>query len=377
MALFSGLKIGSFLPIVVGLVLACHVVMLVEGGRSIASRLSKEEDLELERQLNILNKPPIKTMHTRRGDIYDCVEFHKQPAFDHPLLKNRSILDKHEVAPRTPHKTLLMSQIEECPTGTVPIRRTTKEDLIRAKYLSSPSNGAPGYEYRAGVTLQSEGKNFVGASGIANVWHPKVNPDQSSGAEVTLLAGPAGQTNEIRFGWTANPQLYGDDLSSTYAYWTSDGGHTTGCYNTMCPGFVQVDQKYTPAMILSNISVVGGQQFGLNSNITQCERETGKWWLILEGKINIGYWPQELFPLFASAPSIYLWGGRVKSGEGGIPEMGSGNLPNRFLTTPNDDIGIPDGRVQFTVDCKESYNSIWDNEHTVLHYGGPGGITCA
>ncbi|KAI3894338.1 hypothetical protein MKW92_011360, partial [Papaver armeniacum] len=32
----------------------------------------------------------------------------------------------------------LLSRIEGCPKGTVPIRRTTKEDLIRAKSLSSP-----------------------------------------------------------------------------------------------------------------------------------------------------------------------------------------------------------------------------------------------
>ncbi|KAI3882958.1 hypothetical protein MKW92_037604, partial [Papaver armeniacum] len=63
MASFSGLKIGSFLPFFVGLVLAYHVVILVEGGRDFASRLSEEEDLELERKLKTLNKPPIKTMH--------------------------------------------------------------------------------------------------------------------------------------------------------------------------------------------------------------------------------------------------------------------------------------------------------------------------
>ncbi|KAM3343877.1 hypothetical protein P3S68_025967 [Capsicum galapagoense] len=103
--------------------------------------LSEAEDLELERQLKPLNKPAIKTIKERYGEIYDCVDFYKQPAFDHPLLKNH---DFHlEMKPTLPN--LLgdgtSSNINRpfniglkgggCPTGTVPIRRTTKDDLIR------------------------------------------------------------------------------------------------------------------------------------------------------------------------------------------------------------------------------------------------------
>ncbi|KAG5110624.1 hypothetical protein JHK82_039847 [Glycine max] len=46
-----------------------------------------QEDLELERQLELLNKPPIKSIHTNFGYIVDCIDINKQPAFDHPLLK--------------------------------------------------------------------------------------------------------------------------------------------------------------------------------------------------------------------------------------------------------------------------------------------------
>ncbi|XP_077223833.1 protein neprosin-like isoform X2 [Tasmannia lanceolata] len=56
----------------------------VEGGRN----LTREEDLELEKQLKLLNKPAIMSIETEDGDIFDCVDFYKQPAFDHPLLKN-------------------------------------------------------------------------------------------------------------------------------------------------------------------------------------------------------------------------------------------------------------------------------------------------
>ena len=34
-------------------------------------------------------------MQTKYGEIYDCVDFYKQLAFDHPLLKNHTF--HHEV----------------------------------------------------------------------------------------------------------------------------------------------------------------------------------------------------------------------------------------------------------------------------------------
>ncbi|KAF4388776.1 hypothetical protein G4B88_019053 [Cannabis sativa] len=50
--------------------------------------LSRDEILEIENQLERLNKSSIKAIKTQFGDIYDCVNFYEQPAFDHPLLKN-------------------------------------------------------------------------------------------------------------------------------------------------------------------------------------------------------------------------------------------------------------------------------------------------
>ncbi|KAK7853109.1 hypothetical protein CFP56_036865 [Quercus suber] len=41
---------------------------------------------EINRKLKLLKKPTIKN-----GDIIDCVDIYKQPAFDHPALKNHKI----------------------------------------------------------------------------------------------------------------------------------------------------------------------------------------------------------------------------------------------------------------------------------------------
>ncbi|MCL7046749.1 hypothetical protein MKW94_016808 [Papaver nudicaule] len=391
MASFSGLKIGSFLPLTVGLILAFHVVILVEGRRDIAIGLSEEDELEIDRQLNILNKEPVKTMHTIWGDIYDCIEFHKQPAFDHPLLKNRVIPKKDEITASTRPHNAQMSQTQGCPKGTVPIRRTTKEDLIRAKYLSSSSNDA-GVSYRAGIKIQIPDPNtrFYGAKGTTNLWNPKVNDEQWSGAEMDLRASNNTEVvNQIRFGWMVNPRLYGDHVTRTFMYWTDDGGATTGCYDYLCPGFVQVDPKYTPLFYYNQTSIVGGEQIELWSSIYL--QQSGDWWLNLlidDEQYQIGYWPKELFRLLNSGAEFIYWGGRATIDSKQIaPEMASGKQlddssnHNGYIAglkyTDKDKIPwTPEQKIPLKVDCKgKGYDATWDSENAVLTYGGPGGCS--
>ncbi|RZC90797.1 hypothetical protein C5167_028629 [Papaver somniferum] len=354
---------------------------------SARSILAEAEDSELERQLKILNKPSIKTLHAPWGDIYDCVEFHKQPAFDHPLLKNHKFLGRDETASTKPHNTL-MSLGDGCPKGTVPIRRTTKEDLIRAKSFSASttSSHAPGEEHRAGITLQVVGETFNGASGTLNAWNPTVNPDQFSSAELALKGGPQEQTSAVKFGWIVSPELYGNNKTRTFAYWTGDGGHKTGCYNTRCRGFVQVDRAHPPDMTFAETSHFPGSQVVITVEIS-LERETGKWWLILHpGPIKIGYWPRKLFPLFNPGAQYVYWGGRVKSGkDGSIPPMGGGVGPGGF-SNANGVIGdlqyydknshvLKPEKIEYTIDCKQ-YDSHYDNGHHAVYFGGPGGGIC-
>src|ERR1044072_269701 len=94
---------------------------IADGMKSIS-----QEYLDLERQLKLINKPPIKSIEvyhalhiccicffliylislhglinyfsnfgliqqTKFGYIVDCIDINKQPAFDHPLLKNHKL----------------------------------------------------------------------------------------------------------------------------------------------------------------------------------------------------------------------------------------------------------------------------------------------
>ncbi|OMO84782.1 hypothetical protein COLO4_21841 [Corchorus olitorius] len=56
-----------------------------------ASKFSVKKNLELERQLEVLNKYAIKTFQAKDGDTIDCIDINKQPALDHPLLKNHKV----------------------------------------------------------------------------------------------------------------------------------------------------------------------------------------------------------------------------------------------------------------------------------------------
>ncbi|RZC56106.1 hypothetical protein C5167_014968 [Papaver somniferum] len=354
---------------------------------------SEEEDLDLEAQLNSLNKPPVKTIQTSWGDLYDCIEFHKQPAFDHPLLKKYKHSMREEMIVSKKSDTMPMSGVDGCPKGTVPIRRTSKEDLIRAKSLSvssplSSSNPRPGVEYRAGVTYLKMGEAFNGARGIVSVWNPKVNQDQFSSAEMALKSGPQEQTSAIKFGWTVNPQLYGDNMTRTFAYWTGDGGHKTGCYNTLCKGFVQVHQTYTPVMFFQNTSQVRKPPVAFTVEISR-EPGTGKWWLMIEKDIKIGYWAKDLFPLFRPGVEYIYWGGRVKSGKDGVsPAMTSGINLNRFQETTGffDALKLKDKNdhnlepvrkhLEDTIDCPKFYGAKYWADNNIVLFSGRGGGTC-
>nr|XP_010326960.1 uncharacterized protein LOC104649445 [Solanum lycopersicum] len=164
------------------------------------TKLSKQEDtLELEKQLKVLNKPPIKTIKTKYGDIYDCVDFYKQPAFDHPLLKNHnyhpqmkpsySMIESVSTISTSNYKLSKIRLSDEgCPVGTVPIRRITKEDLIRHK-LMPPSED---------VMFNNLLNRFA-------ILHTEDSPDNKFGGA-------------------------GD-------------GKNSGCFNLLCPGFVLLNTQ--------------------------------------------------------------------------------------------------------------------------------------
>ncbi|KAM7528636.1 hypothetical protein LguiB_032046 [Lonicera macranthoides] len=50
-----------------------------------------QAEAEVQKHLNRLNKPAIKSIQSPDGDIIDCVHISHQPALDHPFLKDHKI----------------------------------------------------------------------------------------------------------------------------------------------------------------------------------------------------------------------------------------------------------------------------------------------
>ncbi|PKU67836.1 hypothetical protein MA16_Dca018344 [Dendrobium catenatum] len=80
------------------------------------------------------------------GDVIDCVPSHLQLAFDHPRLKGEKLPD----LPERPKGNGVSGEVEvevevqrwrssgeECPEGTIAVRRTMEKDILRASSIRS------------------------------------------------------------------------------------------------------------------------------------------------------------------------------------------------------------------------------------------------
>ncbi|TXG66761.1 hypothetical protein EZV62_008036 [Acer yangbiense] len=85
--------------------------------------------------------------------------------------------------------------------------------------------------------------------------------NQISMSQIWIENGPPAELNSIQVGWAVHPLIYGDNRTRATAYWTADGSQKTGCYNTICPGFVQVHPQYHLGQAYWATSVIGGEQY--------------------------------------------------------------------------------------------------------------------
>ncbi|KAF9614661.1 hypothetical protein IFM89_019789 [Coptis chinensis] len=377
-----------------------------EGNRS----LTWFEGLELEEQLKILNKQFVKSVQVEAGHVFDCIEINKQPALDHPLLKDHKIQMKPTILPDpngvldkassdTGSRTTLKSI--NCPKGTVPIRRTRKEDLIRAKALVeerftdiSADIPRPGQHLAIVRSKLDNGEfeQFHGTEALMNVIRPGVTEDgQSSSSLIWVERGTiaVGDVDQVIAGWTVDPVLYGDDKTHFVTFWnTMAGGRNTGgCFNLLCPGFVQVDHNYPVDQVFSNVSVYDGAQ--LERKVSIYQDHSNNWWVELES-IKIGYWPNKILPRLYVGADHVGWGGLTRVSKDGIlsPPMGFGNLPDgvyrrsgyfQYIKVFNalHEPVQPYGKIDTFVETRSCYQikneGFTRDKGYAFTYGGPGG----
>ncbi|KAG7956575.1 hypothetical protein I3843_11G130800, partial [Carya illinoinensis] len=345
------------------------------------------------------------SFQTEYGDIVDCVDIYKQLAFDHPLLKNHTIqYDCMQMKPETipyeasradVHSNDVPNNIS-CLHGSVPIR-STKEDLLMENHLKSlgmnyknwyTSSIDIGGHHSAALTFSSP--NYGGKSRI-NVWNPAVMADQFSLARMCIVNGHAEETNSIQAGWGVNQFLYVNN-SRLYTFWTADGYQKTGCFNVLCPGFVQVSSEITLGLPLIPISTYEGPQYDMLISLYQ-DQTTGNWWFMFQDKY-VGYWPKAIFTSLAEGGDFISWGGQVYSPmKEGSPEMGSGHFPEEGYgkSAYINQIKVVDREINGFVDPSESATKIYADKpycynaiHNVLkdnewghhvYFGGHGNCT--
>ncbi|KAF8031564.1 hypothetical protein BT93_D0703 [Corymbia citriodora subsp. variegata] len=275
------------------------------------------------------------------GEVIDCVDIFKQPAFDHPLLKN------HTMKPSLIRKPNGAGHVDgalsrawwnygECPDGTIPIlrpRNHTKHHAVPlTPHVKRPNSGGKsiipprGHEY-AEVSLI--GGNYKGARAKINLWNPIVMYPEASFSQTWVTAGSI-VLNSVEARWMVDKFLGTGNYLVSFIYWTSDGYQNTGCYNLQCPGFMQTNKRFALGTQLSPVSTYGGKQYEISINITK-DDFTGGWWLHF-GNTEIGCWPKEIFTSLKGPANQISWGGEIlnlkRNGIHTSTQMGSGHFPS-------------------------------------------------
>ncbi|KAJ9681474.1 hypothetical protein PVL29_020373 [Vitis rotundifolia] len=362
--------------------------------------ISKEEDMELEKQLKILNKPAVKTIRTDSDQIFDCVDIHKQPSLDHPLLKNHKVQmtfdDFSESMKDRPLKGKGLSGFGVgCPIGTVPIRRVEKEDLIRAKAFSKlhmktyAKNSHPLADtpIHLSAKLAANDKPIYGVASILNVYKPTlISPDQVSGSIIYLSTGFGDDSKSVvSVGWAVMPPVYRDNFTHLFAYWTADNGKTTGCYDILCPGFVQQSPDFALGRTFPG-SNYRGSQIGINVLVSK-DSKSGDWYVRVNGA-SVGYWPKELFKGAFEVAKEVNWGGEIFSPRQPCPPMGSGHFDGegiggacyisgmQYQTAAGGNFVDIDPALKAFVDSPQCYKASmpsYESTGYTFLFGGPGG----
>ncbi|MED6197966.1 hypothetical protein PIB30_061765 [Stylosanthes scabra] len=354
--------------------------------------------------LSKINKPPLKTIQSPDGDLIDCVLSHQQPAFDHPTLKGQKPLDP----PERPkgygqnnesfffHQLWTHSGTQSCPQGTIPIRRTTEQDILRSssirRFGRKPrpvrrDSTASGHEH---AVVFVNGEEYYGAKASINVWAPAVTDQyEFSLSQIWVIGGSFDNNlNTIEAGWQVSPELYGDNYPRFFTYWTTDAYQTTGCYNLLCSGFVQTNNRIAIGAAINPRSDYNGRQFDIGVMVWK-DPKHGHWWLEFGGGLLVGYWPAMLFSHLRSHANMVQFGGEiVNSRSRGYhtgTQMGSGHFAEegfrkaayfRNLQVVDwDNNLLPLSNIHLLADhsncydIREGTNHVWG---TYFYYGGPG-----
>ncbi|GAB4824834.1 hypothetical protein Ancab_007704 [Ancistrocladus abbreviatus] len=364
-------------------------------GRSIQRKLAKKP------------KGTVKTLKGDKGDVIDCVDIYKQPAFDHPLLQNHTL----QIAPSShkygaPRDNAILDSLFDiswrknggCPEGSVPIVRNVLSDRPIIRKNISSGIQTSGHQHAVIFFLNGEATMQGGRATITQ-WDPYLaQPEDFSLSQIWIMAGQDGTTNRqtIEAGWQKHPHRTGFNGSTFFVYWTADGYNSTGCYDLRCAGWVLTCSQYSPGMQLQS-STYGGQPIELAMDIER-DQSTGNWWLYLWGT-PIGYWPPSIYKggALTNGSATISWGGEIydSSGSEGFntsTQMGSGHFATEgyrrasyvrdivYTAHNGTSYAIPQDKLDPVASAPNCYDYQFQQGcagQVYFYYGGPGCGTSA
>src|SRR5437667_220037 len=296
------------------------------------------------------------------GAIYDCIPIEQQPALkgSHERVPKapdappavpdapRAAGGPHEerndhliASPLGPDQKDRHGNVMQCPSGTIPMRRVTLEDLSRFPTLKDFFRKGPRGAGRPPRAIEPptvpathrwahafQNVSNGGGHSFLNLWDPPIGANQIfSLSQHWYVGGSGANLQTLECGWQVYPAFYGDTKAHLFTYWTADDYNATGCYNLTCSAFVQIGSSFAPGMALNAVSVVGGAQYIMELTYWHTG---GRWWLYYNGTAGsnaIGYYPDSLYKggaLAGNASEIDYGGETV--GTTSFPPMGSGHF---------------------------------------------------
>ncbi len=347
-----------------------------QGARAEESALARpvHSAAELQRMQKYLDErySPQDVVHRFRsavGDNIDCVRIEAQPGLRragmerHVLQKAPSTQPQGEPVDTFGARGLNPQQgltegvdatgaVQHCPEGSIPVLRTSLEDLKRFATLDDYFRKTPaGVDPRpalegnvnplaAGPTAQHQYAHAArynlenrGATSTFNLWNPAVELNSEfSLSQIWVVRGSGTGLQTVETGIQLYRDLYGgDNTSHLFIYYTPDG-YRTGCYNLSCGAFVQTDASVVVGGSMGATSVRGGTQYEQRLEWFK-DGANGHWWLRFGDKW-VGYYPRTLFNtggLIDRGGSIDFGGEIIDNRNGGRhthTDMGSGAYPS-------------------------------------------------
>ncbi|ESQ47273.1 hypothetical protein EUTSA_v10028066mg, partial [Eutrema salsugineum] len=200
--------------------------------------LQSFNDLEIEEELQVNNKPAAKIFKTIHGDTYGCGSRSRKNNKKFGYLWENGI---------------------GCLIGTFSVSRTK----------------------------EGQGKTYNGASMIITNNDPKVRSEKQSSRMHVQIKEEFMQT-----GWTVHPNLYSDWKIRNFVYTKSS---KTQCYNNMCPSGIVCVHSDFPFDVVHESSCVRCSEEIIYSIYALLKGFFGNWWFEFMGE-KIEFWPASRFP---------------------------------------------------------------------------------